>query len=54
MRTLKVWYFGTMFLVFGWLFDAVLYVTDDLQKAHNLLRTCLYYGDRLRALGVVL
>jgi hypothetical protein len=54
VKTLQVWYLGTMFLVCGWLFDIVLFVTDDLQKAHPLLRTTLRYGEKLRVLGVVL
>lgn len=47
MKTLKMWYYGTLFIVYGWLFDAVLFVTDDLQKAHPLLRTTLHYGRKL-------
>lgn len=46
VKTIKLWYFGTMFLVLGWLFDAVFYLTDDLQKAHPLLRACLHYGRK--------
>lgn len=49
MKTLKYWYYGTMFLIFDFLFEAALYVSDNWEACQNLFTTGEHYLAKAEA-----
>lgn len=43
MNTLRYWYYGTLFLVFGYLFDLALHFSDNWEACQKLYSKGEYY-----------
>lgn len=53
MKTFKFWYYGTLFMISGYVFDLMLHISDNWDDVQGALDHALYYEAKMEENRIV-